>query len=260
MTQGDNVLAPNILRLGAVALPIFLGPVAWAEPVKTRPAVSQVARQEPWQVRKARFVRAERRYGVADPSSAVRNQLSAEFISLLKTEGAYVLAGRSLPEEYTEYYADLIGTVATLPEDAALDALLIPSVLDTGAMATRGVAAFGQRAFPRLMGELAKRPNDSHVAFSMSLVFRDMLSGKVRQGNELDEASRARIREIAFENLDSEDVQLRALSITLIGRYDDPEATQRVLTLANAGSETPAVVRDAARSVLEMRAPPSRHP
>lgn len=258
--RSRTMLTLTVVRLGAIALAVFSGPIAQAESAKTYPAGAQVMHQEPWQARKAKFIRTERSYSAATVTAPARDQLGSELIAMLKTEGAYVVSGKRLTEEYTEYYANLIGAVARLSDESALDALLIRSVLETGAMATRGVAAFGQRALPRLIDEIDKNPSDSDITFNMMLVFRDMLSGIIRPGNELDSASRARIREIAVRNLGSADDQLRALSVTLIGRFDDPEATQLVSDLANAGPETPVVVRNAARAALEVRAPSPRRP
>ena len=56
------------------------------------------------------------------------------------------------------------------------------------------------------------------------------------------------------------DNETDTLSSVADGIPQIPEAMQLVSDLANAGPETPVVVRNAARAVLEMRAPPSRHP
>jgi hypothetical protein len=54
-------------------------------------------------------------------------------------------------EEYSEYYADLIGFVASLGDERVIPALL--GAAGTGAMATQGVARFGGKALDQVLVE-----------------------------------------------------------------------------------------------------------
>jgi hypothetical protein len=100
------------------------------------------------------FVRAinggQRKRNYDAIAKALPTDAAESLIELLSKENESVKslpkAGPQLSETYTDYYADLIGTVAGLHNPAAIPALLKSA--PTGWLAIRGITQFGAAALP----------------------------------------------------------------------------------------------------------------
>jgi hypothetical protein len=100
------------------------------------------------------FVRAinggQRKRNYDAIAKALPTDAAESLIELLSKENESVKslpkAGSQLSETYTDYYADLIGTVAGLHNPAAIPALLKSA--PTGWLAIRGITQFGAAALP----------------------------------------------------------------------------------------------------------------
>ncbi len=129
-------------------------------------------------------------------------------------------ADKTLPpgtwsEERSDYYADLIGSVADLDDERAIPVLL--AVTPTGGMATQGVARFGTKVLDPVL-EQVKGP-DSNLAAGALFVILEML--KLRTVN--DTASHLRIKDALRTTLASPDARRRDCAIYAIEFLDDRE-------------------------------------
>jgi hypothetical protein len=117
-----------------------------------------------WTERSKAFDEAARPVNLGKETTGDVNHLRLGLIQLLATENSEMrrpngearqtsgsssnkdeAADEEGAEEYSEYYADLIGFVASLGDERAIPALL--GAAGTGGMATQGVARFAGKAF-----------------------------------------------------------------------------------------------------------------
>jgi len=118
-------------------------------------------------------------------------------------------------EDLSEYYPELIGTVAALRDERAIPALL--GAAPTGGMATRGVARFGRKALDAVLEQV--KSQDSELASGAIFVLRDML--EFRTANDPD--SRLRIKNALRSALASPDSGVRYSAVGAIEYLDDRE-------------------------------------
>jgi hypothetical protein len=173
---------------------------------------------------------------------------SRAFIGLLVNENEFVKSSQSehvrLSETYTDYYADLIGTVSALRDPASIGALLESA--PTGWIAIRGVAQFGATALAPASAML--RDGDVPHRRAAAQVRKTILSG-----HKLSAADNVTVGLTIKAALDDRDGYTRyaALeSVTALDRDDFP-AKLRVLEQKDTfqlGNEFP--IRKLAAQIL----------
>ncbi len=99
------------------------------------------------------------------------DQIRRALNNLLLEENSYVAAQEQVPEDYLNYYGDLVLAVSSLRDPESLDALL--GAIKTGDMATSAIAAFGSKAVAPLIELL--RSSDPFLRESATDVLSEML-------------------------------------------------------------------------------------
>jgi hypothetical protein len=165
-------------------------------------------------------------------------------------EAQHVGKRNSLTEEYTEYYANLIGSVASLRSMESIDVLLVPVVLETGGIATNGVAVLGDAAFPKIKAAMKRHDSDSGMKVSLLITLGQMIGAGSGPGHELSAITLEETKNIARVALTDRDEYVRGAGVRVLAYFSDPDSQRTVLELANAGPDIPNAVRVAARSAL----------
>lgn len=102
----------------------------------------------------------------ADPSRAASVRLV--LTKLLKRENELIVSGAQyLTEDYSDYYADVIGSVASLNDPSAIDALV--GAIETGGMATTALGKLGAAAFDKVAALYASPSEGRREAAVMAL-------------------------------------------------------------------------------------------
>ena len=91
----------------------------------------------------------------------------------LEFENAFLKTGVALNEDYGEYYASLIASVAGLRNAESIRALV--GAIDTGIMATGALVEFGDLAVGPVANELTSKASTAPQRFAATLVFSRML-------------------------------------------------------------------------------------
>ena len=145
------------------------------------------------------------------------DQLRLGMIQLLATENndKVPAADEREGEENSEYYANLIGFVASLGDERAIPSLL--GAASTGGIAIRGVAQFGKKALGPTL-EQVKSP-DPKLASGAVYVIREML----KMGTVSDPDSHLRIKNSLRSALASPEFAVRLSAIGAIEYLDDRE-------------------------------------
>jgi HEAT repeat protein len=106
------------------------------------------------------------------------DRLRVGLIKLLATENVQTRilakqdASEDETEEYSQYYASLVGAVADLKDERAIPSLL--GAAYSGGMATQGVARFGKTALNPVLEQVTSR--DANLASGAVWVIREMLA------------------------------------------------------------------------------------
>jgi hypothetical protein len=124
-------------------------------------------------------------------------------------------------EESGEYYASLVGFVASLEDERAIPALLGASM--TGGIATRAVARFGNKAVGPVT--VQTRSKDAHLSEGALLVIRNMLQFQTTS----DPDSQLRIKEALREALARPEEIVRETAIAAVEYLSDREEFVPVL-------------------------------
>ncbi len=240
------------------ALLIVVSVCCAAQPMRVvRPSVSQVLEQmtsSKWKERRAAFYDALALLESGKQRISDSDMLRRSLIQLLAAENSLnkppeELAkqkpvikddtedgvDKTLPpgtwsEERSEYYAELIGSVADLDDERAIPVLL--AAAPTGGMATRGVARFGTIALDAVLAQV--QGPDSDLAAGALFVIVEML--KLHTVN--DAASQLRIKSALRAALASSDPRRRNCAVYAIEHLDDRE--EFVPTLRQLAEHDPA--------------------
>lgn len=176
----------------AVALHVLMLAPANAQVSQTQIAYDLAVMQDPaWQNRSAAFYDLLKQVQLASSDSTY--VIPAATAALLEAAPAQADAIRlglinalalenplangttmQLPEEYTEYYADLIAAVATLRDPRAVNALI--GAVESGGMATGGLGKLGSAAYGPTVALLSSSKDDS-TRESALYVLSAMLDG-----------------------------------------------------------------------------------
>jgi HEAT repeat protein len=193
-----------------------------------------------------------------------KGELKLALIDLLSTENSKVEAqnvevkrtGKTLTEQYTNYYGDVIAAVAGLSDPRALNALV--GAITTGGMADRGLAKFGPVVVEPLLLKLQSRDVITRAAAVRALI--TTLQPENRD-NFSDDASRQKIKKALLGAASDRDGGVRLAAVYGLALIPD-EDTIPVLTglAASDPSRLPGQadeggpfypVRQAAKRVLD---------
>jgi hypothetical protein len=173
-----------------------------------------------WELRAKAFEEMPNVDDVGKRSLEEADRLKKGLILLLRTENAALKhqvaaedVKRDRSEEYEEYYARLIGIVATLDDERAISALL--AAAPTGSMATRGVARFGSKALGPVLEQVECQ--DVQLASGAVHVLREML--KMQTASDRD--SHLLIKKVLRLALAHPEFQVRLSGIGAIEYLDD---------------------------------------
>jgi HEAT repeat protein len=158
-----------------------------------------------------------------------RTAVVASLISLLERENVRVR--RPFDERFSNYYGDLIWSVASLRDAGAVQALL--GAVETGGLATNGLASLGQAALPATLQAL--NTTDRGVRNGVLRVLAKM--AVPRPQSPLDAESTARIRESLLKGIGDDDPFNRAVSIRGLIHFDDAEVRGAILRTTDDASD-----------------------
>jgi HEAT repeat protein len=161
-------------------------------------------------------------------------------IALLGRENVRVR--RSFGEEFSNYYGDLIWCVATLHDASSADALL--GAVQTGNLATDGLAALGQEALPTLLRALDT--TDSGVRNGVLRVLGKLAIPSAK--SSLGAPSTAQVRAALLRGIEDEDAFNRQVAIRALEPFADAGVRSAVLSRSTA--DTSPLVRKAAEDWL----------
>jgi hypothetical protein len=146
-----------------------------------------------------------------------RPDLISSLSALLELENTRVQTAPqgSLGEDWSDYYGDLIGCVATLRDARAMRGLL--GAIGTGNMATDGLAALGDVAVPGVIR--ASRAQEAVTRFSAITTMHKMVHGT--SGTALSSSSTAAVREALLPALEDEFPNNRLMALDAIVAFHD---------------------------------------
>jgi HEAT repeat protein len=145
-----------------------------------------------------------------------RGEIESSLIALLERENALALAyaetKRTMPEDLSDYYGDVIGAVAALKSPASIDSLL--GAVSTGGMATRALASLGSTAVQPLISKLSDP--DPGVRSGAATALSQMI--EINRQN-VDAASRLKIEQALLRGTSDSDVGVRLSAVDGLANF-----------------------------------------
>jgi HEAT repeat protein len=172
--------------------------------------------------------------------ASIHPEVASALITLLERENLPDPAKESLTED--AYYGDLIGSVAALKDPRAVNALL--GAVQTGRLATNGLASLGQAAVP---GLLAKLHSQDHY-FQRSAAVETLGSMLDRRALALN---REMIRLGLLRALSDPNPYVRSSVVRVLVHFSDPDVRHAMERLASR--DTTAVTTKAGTRVYPIR-------
>lgn len=148
-------------------------------------------------------------------------------------------------ESFSNYYADLIWSVASLRDVRAVDALL--GAVQTGGLATDGLAALGQDALPSVLQAL--NTTDPGVRNGTFRVLAKMAAPRAQSA--LNAESVVRVRAALLRGVEDEDAFNRVVAIRGLIHFQDAAVRSAILRSASDVSDR---VREVANEWLREHA------
>jgi DNA-binding ferritin-like protein len=156
------------------------------------------------------------------------DEINLTLIGLLETENnlikehkkQYKLTGETLTEDYTDYYGDLIGTVAGLKDSRSVAALV--GAITTGNMATSGLAELA----PYSLDAVAEKADSSDHAIrnSATITLSQMLEPAKINRLEMDRpGTREKIKQILIKKARDVDYNVRLSAIDGLAKLHDDD-------------------------------------
>jgi hypothetical protein len=195
-----------------------------------------------------------------------KEQVSIALIRLLEKEYG-VTQGPTNPRNETfndDYLGDLVAAVATLHDKRSLDTLL--HFLDTGDIATRGLAGLGRDALDPVLRIVNAAdvgdPDETTRRMAAARVLSEMLDPNIV---EIDELSRPRIKSGLLHASRDKGRWVRFVAIQGLARIPGPDVTATLRSIMESDPFSQSdrsghivyPVRDAARAALSTRAGPA---
>jgi hypothetical protein len=173
-------------------------------------------------------------FPVCSPNASA--QIKRALIRALEKENGVIynpVVG-SLSETETEYFANLIGCVASLHDPLALPGLI--GAIDTGGGAGNGIIALGDAAVPRVV-QVLRTKTESVGRRHAAVRLLGRLASRPR-AQPLSQASLATIRAALLGTLRDEDYYIRAVAVRSLTRFQDAEVRNAVEALAASDTAT----------------------
>ena len=145
-------------------------------------------------------------------------EVASALISLLERENLPDPAKNSSSED--SYYGDLIGCVAQMKDPRAINALM--GAIETGDMATQGLAALGDAAAPNLLRAVRSGPR---VRLSALVALSEMVS---LPNSHLSSENRSGIRSTLLSVLKDENRYVRMTGLDGLAYFSDSAARRAV--------------------------------
>ena len=156
---------------------------------------------------------------------------------------------RTVPEEYTNYYGDLIEAVSSLRDPHSVDALL--GAINTGNMATRGLASLGRVALDPLITKL--NAMDTGTRHSATRAIGQMLD----YPSEIGDGDKERIKSALVGASSDENQFVRMSAVEGLAKLRDPSLAPVLNQIAEGDpyrtDEDAYPVREAARKALRQQ-------
>jgi len=140
---------------------------------------------------------------------------------------------KGFSETETDYYANLIGCVASLQDPLALPGLL--GAIETGGGAIDGIIALGDAAVPGLT-RVMRSPTEVRRRGAAAITVGRLVSRPRAQ--PLSEQSMRTIRSTLLASLQDPDYFVRAVSVRSLTVFSDPEIRSAVASLEKSDTAT----------------------
>jgi HEAT repeat protein len=191
------------------------------------PALIQQTQDANWETRKDAFDAIL----LGEPSllanaSRVPDNIKVALIQLLETENTFREKGVSFTEEYTEYYASVIGAVASLKDPRSVHGLM--GAIKTGAMATDALAELGSVAVDPVIQ--ASNSSDMHVRQAAAMVLSRFTEPKNLQNVTV--LSRQKIKNALIQATRDELHYVRIEGIEGLAKLGDRDVVPLIQSLA----------------------------
>lgn len=180
---------------------------------------------------------AKDQFAVCSPTASI--SIRRALIFALSKENDFLDAGGPLSEVDTEYYAKLIGCVATLRDRTAIQALV--GAIETGGGAIDGIVVLGEEAVPALLALLNSREPRGRVAALVAagkLVGRNPYPQAVTPSAALSESAIGALRAKLLGALGDDNPFARIAAIRSLQHYSDAEVRHAIEEVA---AKDPAV-------------------
>ncbi|MFZ2988113.1 hypothetical protein, partial [Ideonella sp.] len=151
-------------------------------------------------------------------------------MDLLRLEADAVARGTRLNDSRSEYYAELIRYVAASEFADPTEVLLLPSVLVSGGMATRGLARRGDAALAPLQAAAQLQAANAAYRLGATLTLKTMLQERTLR----DAASQALAQSWLAAALNDSDPHVRMGAVDALAGSRDGAVRQRLADLARA--------------------------
>lgn len=174
---------------------------------------AQEGDSQSWQKRRAAFEQIQS----LQRAGKISAQDELKLIRYLELENAFLQTGVALDEDYGEYYASVIASVANLRNTRSIPALL--GAIATGNMAIDALVEFGNLAVEPVSRILNTSTSDVPERFAATLVFSRMLDAPRRAG--LTAESIRQIREVLLVRLTDDTFYERIEAIQAIVKLQD---------------------------------------
>jgi hypothetical protein len=175
--------------------------------------------------------------GVFSAHPEGENELKLALIKLLSTENATVEAQneefkrtrKTLTEDYTNYYGDLIAAVAGLKDSRALDSLV--GAMGTGGMATGALAEFGQISLDPIIAKLRSADPFVRAAATRTLQVIVQPEYRIEFG---DDVSHQKIKSALLRAATDSDGGVRLAAATGLALIPDTDVIAMLKKLASS--------------------------
>jgi hypothetical protein len=232
-----------------------------APPFPSRKALVSGLTSSNWRERRQAFEAVSKELESDRPSKMSRAELQALEIDTLRRETVTVNRSEDAGEEYGEYFAGVVVEVASLRDPRALDALIEPTILETGGIAQNGLADLGDTAMDRIEREYKLAVDDPDRRFWLSAV-----AARMSQRQTLSsESARAKLRALILDAANSADWHTRIMAVRGLAYLKDAQSQavlERIATSDPFGrkqfGETVYLVREEVSQIRARRAAGNR--
>ena len=180
------------------------------------------------------------------PASSERLRLA--LVSLLLIENKLTSSGTPLPEEYTDYYGNLIMAVSVLRDIRSVEGLV--GAVNTGGMAKGALSALGDQSLNATLAALKGSP-DEETQMNLADVLAEMATPG-RTASFKDPASAPKLKAALLDLAQSsEHPGVRKRAVVGLSQYSDQDVKS---TLQQIAQSDPYSVSPAGKTLFPVRA------